>query len=191
MKNLVWAIILFVPNILFSQNKVIGINYSFNQNQYIYFGILLNDFGTDGEGSYDIGISYLKPISKRFSIMIDAQYSQQKVITNSFNDGYDHFNHYVLKIINFPLSLKYDFSKYFFGNIGISYSKDISKSRVYLDNQTGFGAQVGIGGQLSVNSLYFALNPEIKLYSLIPWVDNDYQYHAIEAGIKIISGYKF
>ena len=182
---------MIIPFFSVSQNKIIGINYSFNKNQYTTFQSVLCDCSYEGEGSFDIGINYIKPISNRLSLMIDIQYSEQKILGISFWDGTDHFTNYRLKIWNFPLSLKYDFLKYFFINSGISFSKDVSDSRVSLDNQTGFGAQLGLGGQISIDNLYIAINPEIKVYTLVPLVDDILQYHAVESGIKFLAGYKF
>lgn len=171
-----------------SQNHIIGITTTIGQNTYQSFRKLLDDFGADGKGVYDFGLFYNKKTSKKFSISIEPEYSIQKIITTSFSSGYDVQNQYELHIFNLPISLKYDFVKYFFINGGIMMSYDLSK---VLDDQTGIGAQLGIGFQFNIKNIYMALNPTIKTYSLIPFKNSGYQYHCMESGLKFMAGYRF
>jgi hypothetical protein len=176
---------------------------SFSQtknNISFYYGFA-SDFKTHNltgdwqnpRNSYAIDLSYSHILYKSFSIETGLEYSKHTIETGFDAEPDRPFEYSDLHLLCIPIYLMYTFLKYFFLNSGISLDYDFNRAKTYpMDDQSGIGLGIGIGGEFRVNNINFTVNPLLKCHSVIPFNKNNYtQQNLVESGIKFGIGYNF
>ncbi|SEA52366.1 Outer membrane protein beta-barrel domain-containing protein [Porphyromonadaceae bacterium KH3R12] len=130
----------------FSESKgAIGITYSgfLGDNDAFHFKSLDGAGGYYGKGYYSLGITYIHPISKSIDIETGISYSRYKYQFSNASLGPDAPEPYEVKnaVIDIPVTVRWNFLKYFFLNGGLLLGIDTGKEN-HLDSQTGIGETV-------------------------------------------------
>jgi len=179
---LILTSLLCISNLCLSQDynkgsSRIGITYSsFGENQLVHFQSLDGAASYDSDNFFTVGLSYLHPINNWLSLEVGLEYSEHTVIDFS--------------IINFPISMRALFLKYFFFNSGLILDIDISEESK-IDAQTGIGGLIGIGVNydFAIGVSAF-VNPYVKAHSLISFSGENYPLRLLESGLRIGITYK-
>lgn len=173
----------------FSESKgAIGITYSGSwDNQAYYFQSLDGLGGYDGKGYYSFGITYVRPLKKNIDIETGISYSKYKYQFSNASLGPDAPKPYGVKntIIDIPVTVRWNFLKYFFLNGGLLLGIDTGKEN-HLDSQTGIGATIGIGAKydLKYTPVGLFVNPYYKIHSLLPFSMEKYHQRTDESGFR-------
>ena len=172
----------------FSKSKgAIGITYSgLGDNDAYYFESLVGVGGYDGKGYYSLGITYIRPITKRLDIENGISYSKYKYRVSSapMPDPPAPYN-ITNAVVDIPVTVRWNFLKYFFLNGGLLLGIDTGKEN-HLDRQTGIGAMIGVGVKYDLKNVpvgFFA-NPYFKMYSLLPFSMEKYHQRTDESGFR-------
>jgi len=191
-------IILLVANILQQEVKVqaqetnksprkIGLTYSsFGTNDVIRFQEL------DGAASYNsknfsvFGLTYIYSLNNWLDIETGLEYAKHTITVNPNlpPDVDDTAYDADLAFLEIPVTVRADFLKFFFVNLGLITDFDISDNTP-VDSQTGIGVVGGIGAKYDFKfGLSLFVNPYLKAHALIPFTDNNYQQHMMESGFR-------
>jgi hypothetical protein len=152
----------------------------------IHRPLVMDDAGYLGNGFYAIGISCQIPIVSHLDVETGIEYSRHIITTNYINPS-SPIPQYKskVKLVSIPVTLNLNFLKYFFVNGGGLLDIDASSSS-RVDDQTGIGALLGIGGKYDFNfgGTVF-INPYFAYHSLLPFSPSRYQQRISEDGIRI------
>lgn len=102
----------------------------------------------DGGASYQsghykaIGITYHKPLNKRFELESGLIYTNYKFTKEYPNDRVASFNK---GVVNIPLLMRINIWKYFFVNGGFIGTVDFDRVNKDFTNLTGLGLALGVG----------------------------------------------
>jgi len=172
----------------FSKSKgAIGVTYSgLGDNDAYYFESLAGVGGYDGKGYYSLGITYIRPITKRLDIETGISYSKYKYRVSSapMPDPPAPYN-IMNAVVDIPVTVRWNFLKYFFLNGGLLLGIDTGKEND-LDSQTGIGAMIGVGVKYDLKNVpvgFFA-NPYFKMHSLLPFSMEKYYQRTDESGFR-------
>ena len=173
----------------FSNSKgAIGFTYSGSlDNQAFYFESLVGTGSYDGKGYYSLGITYIRPISKRLDIETGISYTEYKYRVSSapMPDPPAPYN-ITNAVVDIPVTVRWNFLKYFFLNGGLLLGIDTGKENG-LDSQTGIGAMIGFGVKYDLKNipLGFFANPYFKMHSLLPFSTDKYHQRTDECGFRL------
>lgn len=173
-----------VPN----PKGAIGITYSGSlDNQAYYFESLEGTGSYNGKGYYSLGITYIRPLTKRLDIETGISYSEYKYRVSSapMPDPPAPYN-ITNAVVDIPVSVRWNFLKYFFLNGGLLLGIDTGKKND-LDSQTGIGAMIGFGAKYDLKNIpvgFFA-NPYFKMHSLLPFAMDKYHQRTDESGFRL------
>ena len=143
----------------------------------------------DNDGSYAFGLSYMYQLSKYFDIETGIDYSIHNTIflppyQNIYPDL--HSTKHRVEILSIPMTVRVNFWNYFFANGGAILSFDISKKDVWVDNQTGLGAMLGIGAKYDFDfGLSIYVNPYLRTHAIIPFSSAGFHERVWENGVRI------
>ena len=172
-----------------SESKAgIGITYSgLGDNDAFHFKSLVGTGGYDGKGYYSLGITYIHPISKSIDIETGISYSRYTYQFSNASLGPDAPEPYGVKnvVIDIPVTVRWNFLKYFFLNGGLLLGIDAGKEN-HLDSQTGIGVIIGIGAKYDLKNIPAGLfvNPYYKMHSLLPFTMEDHHQRTDESGFR-------
>lgn len=205
MKNVLFLLCVF-PFVLHAQNE------GESNNKFLdgKIGIYFSSFGTnevfqfeslEGAGSYDndhffaIGVNYIHELNNWLDLETGLEYSKHNLISRSAFTGEPGSPpvHMDFKLITVPITVKANFWKYFFANGGLLIDIDVTGNGDYnIDEQTGIGFIMGIGGQYNFKSgLSVYVNPYFKLHTLLPFMPEKYHDRVWESGIRLGVTYSF
>ncbi len=164
----------------------IGINYSLSgTNDVIRFQELVGSASYNSKSFFVFGLNYIYPLNSWLNIETGMEYAKHKITVNPNlppdvdNSAYDAD----LAFLVIPVTVRADFLKFFFANLGFFTDFDIS-SNSPVDSQTGIGAIAGIAVKYDFKSrLSLFANPYLKVHALIPFTDNN-QQHMMETGFR-------
>lgn len=195
------VLILFYGLHLTAQNtNRISVFYGFASNEII--SQLDGSPSFNGKGSDSFGFTFEKNIYKSLSIEMGIAYSKNKI---EITPSYPLETHLYpsksltkkivnIEMISIPVYAKFTFLKYFYANAGpiidIEINKDDHRS---IDEQSGIGFGLGIGGQYSYQNLTFFINPILRYHAVIPLPvpKENHNQNLTDAGIKLGIGYNF
>ena len=170
-------------------------------NNYGKIGLTYSSFGTndiirfqelDGAASYNsknffvFGLNYVSPLNTWLSIETGLEYAKHTITVNPNlpPDVDDTAYDADLAFLEIPVSVRADFLKFFFVNLGLITDFDISNNSP-VDNQTGIGLIAGIAAKYDFKfGLSLFINPYLKAHALIPFTNNNYQQHMMESGFR-------
>src|SRR6478735_2541432 len=178
---LILVIVLAVTIQVQAQTKNrIGMVYGFASNSYYYAPPLMGDVHITGKGSTQFGINYFRKMNNSFSIETGLVYVTDKVQFISYATGVDGPPRvYTTKVLSVPVYGNLTFAKYLFINGGLTVNFDISKTKSSsigsIDNQSGIGFGMGLGGKYTMKSFTISVNPFLKTGPIIPFSENGSQ----------------
>ncbi|WP_019538339.1 outer membrane beta-barrel protein [Proteiniphilum acetatigenes] len=174
----------------FSDSKgAIGITYSgLGDNDAFYFESLDGAGGYVGKGYYSLGITYIRPLTKRLDIETGISYSKYTYQFSNASLGPDAPEPYNVTnaVVDIPVTVRWAFLKYFFLNGGLLLGIDTGKEN-HLDSQTGIGATIGVGAKYNLKNIPVGLfvNLYYKMHNLIPFSMENYHQRTDESGFRL------
>lgn len=183
--------------------------YSQNSNELrTYYDFVDSEllFGDEGIGShendnsYEIGLRYLRKMSKNFSVETGINFFKAKVsfinpesMQGEVSAVYKRAN---LRLISIPIYANYSFGKYFYINGGSSLDFQIGQED-FRAPRSGLGFSVGAGAKYSFNNFVIYVSPNFKINTLVRFKKEVCYYgcsgdqRLIQRGFQVGVGYKF
>ena len=189
------SVLFITPSFLIAQDNEtklrankIGITFSsFGENEVFRSDQLDGAASYDSDYFFTLGINYVLPLNKWLEAETGIEYSKHNIIIepNLPPDMDNSSRKANFSLINFPVTLRANFLKYFFVNGGLIVDIDASTNSP-IDNQTGIGAVFGISAKYNFkNGVSAFFNPYTKIHSLIPLSDTEYHQRIWEKGIRV------
>ncbi|MGL4909065.1 MAG: outer membrane beta-barrel protein [Bacteroidales bacterium] len=178
-----------------TENTAIGVSVSgLGDNTTFHLTNISGAGGYSNRGYYSFGITYIRPISNKFDIETGIEYSKYRYhFTNSsLGPDIDVSRNVDLSLLEIPITVRFNFWKYFFLNGGLLLDFDITNDK-HLDNQTGIGTILGFGAKYDFKKapIGLFLNPYIKYRPLIPFTKESYHLRTMEVGFRFGVLYNF
>jgi hypothetical protein len=174
-----------------AQNSILGFEVSTSLNDYFSFSKILGGGSYEGKYSYSLGISYQYKFNSASSMVTGLNYSSNHF--SFFSADHPQIpllqNTRVIDLIRVPIIYRFSFARYFFIDTGFLLSFDCNRSLSIRHD--GVGYMLGSGIQFGVNGFSFSIGPMAGLHTVIPFYDQPFTYHILEAGIKLSTGYIF
>jgi hypothetical protein len=154
---------------------------------------ILAPTGVDGKGATLYGFNYQRNLTKLFSIETGLEYSINNVLWD-YEDAYNP--HFIpqkgnVRMLSVPVYADFTFFKYLFADAGLIADFETNyHSNALVDNQSGIGFGLGIGGKYSFKKMTVFVNPFLQLHSLISFYNESHDSLS-DAGIKFGIGYRF
>ncbi len=165
----------------------VGITFSsFGSNDVIYLQQITGAAGYSSDHFYTLGITYLHQYNKHLELETGIEYSSHKILITPNVPPYVDYALYgaEFSLVNIPVSLRVNFWKYFFVNGGLILDIDPTVASP-IDNQTGIGACLGLGGKYDFAcGLSVFANPYLKAHSLLPFMPDVYHQRVVETGLR-------
>ena len=185
---------LFSSSLLQAQKNEVGFTMSLlSNNSLVRFGdSYLDDADYRVGNSITIGLTYVKPLKNWLDIETGIELLKCNASVHSIIPGYSESAHYgYTSILNIPVGLRVNFLKYCFVNGGILFDVDVSQNSP-VDNQTGLGAQLGVGVKYDFKTgLSLFINPYTKGHALVSSSFNGNSLHLFESAIRFGVTYHF
>lgn len=145
----------------------------------------------DMENTYEFGFRYLLRITKSLAIETGLSYWRGDVnIDPAPYPGLDlPSRSEKLQITSIPIYANFTFLDYFFINGGPV--MDFQASDNTIDDQSGIGIGVGIGGKYAFNNFSIYINPNIRRYAVIPFEEENNHQKLTSLGVQLGIGYQF
>lgn len=186
MKRLLLPLLVVVSFHSFSQrNNSYGITLAFGQPVIIKTE-LTGGPSLNPENSYNLGFNYYRRISDAFKLETGLMWYSGKIgVTPAPNPNVDRITKdYDVGILYLPLYARYNFTKHFFINGGISVNADVSRNQ-YIMKQNGLGAGAGFGWELFISkNLALQLSPYLQMHSILSTENAMYPEKILDTGIK-------
>lgn len=147
----------------------------------------------DFQQSTAVGINYLMPVSKVFSLETGVEYNLIKL--NTFTNNNTEFANdtigSTLSMIEIPVAFRMDFAEVLFFTSGILFDFDMNSSSP-ISKQSGIGLMAGLGLKYDFKmGLSLFANPFVKLHSLVPFGSHENHQRLMDAGVKVGIMYRF
>lgn len=189
-KTILFTIFAMLSVSAFGQNSEKGsIGVSFSPFAKSSFLSSKNDASlhVDFQQATAVGINYLMPVSKVFSLETGVEYNLFKL--NTFTDSNTEFANdtlaSTLSLIEIPVAFRVNFAEVLFFTSGILFDFDMNSSAP-ISKQSGIGLMAGLGLKYDFKmGLSLFANPFVKLHSLIPF--NSWKNHQriMDAGVRV------
>lgn len=144
--------------------------------------------------NFEFGGNFYRQIGEKLKFETGIYYHYNKLIqeSHSMPDVPQITTEYDVHLLYLPAFLRYNLSAHLFVNGGAIVDLDLSNpmglsSSRALDNQSGLGLGLGIGGELAVlPKLYLLVNPYLNLHgALLVQQENNHPGRILDAGIKV------
>lgn len=182
--------LLFIASLLcntyaFSQSRNnISLVYGFNANSVDIHGVI-GDYGYNNKTGQSYGLSYTRTLTKIFSLETGLLYSANKVQLNTIGPAGGIYNGEV-HMLSVPVLAKLTFLKYLYGQCGVVFDHETNYTTDgILDDQSGVGIEVGIGGKYSFGPVSVFVNPYYTNHRFYG------RNNLMESGVKFGLGYDF
>jgi hypothetical protein len=145
----------------------------------------------DMENTYEFGFRYLLRITEILAIETGLNYWRGDVnIAPAPYPGLDLSSRSEkLQITSIPIYANFTFLDYFFLNGGPV--MDFQASDNTIDDQSGIGIGVGIGGKYAFRNFSIYINPNIRRYAVIPFEEENNHQKLTSLGVQLGIGYQF
>lgn len=149
------------------------------------------DVSLDLNNTYEFGLRYLLQITQNLAIESGLNYWRGDVKINPpMNPGPNLSSRKEeLQITSIPIYANFSFLDYFFINGGPVMDFQSSDSRI--DDQSGIGVGLGIGGEYTFNNFSVFINPNIRRYAVIPFEEENNHQKLTSFGVNLGLGYQF
>ena len=147
----------------------------------------------DLESSFEFGANYYRTLGERLKFETGLFYHYNRLIQKQEpNPGIPQVTtHYDVQLLYAPAFIRYNLTNVLFINGGgivdldLSNIMSLNESRA-LDNQSGLGAGIGIGGELAVlNKFYIQINPYLNLHAALMVKPENIPGRILNTGIKL------
>jgi hypothetical protein len=149
----------------------------------------VGDYGYDSRAGMLYGLTYTRTLNNKFSIETGLIFSNDKIRSESILPGFgNRIVDGTVKSFSVPVYFKFAFFKYLYADMGMLIDKqtDYSDNSV-VNDQSGLGFEVGIGGKYNIGRVSVFVNPYYRLYGASSSSNNNLD----EAGLKFGVGYNF
>lgn len=152
---------------------------------------LAGDVSLDLSNTYEFGLRYLLQITPNLAIETGLNYWRGDLkIKPAFNPGANLTSRTEkLHITSIPIYANFNFLDYFFVNAGPI--MDFQSSDSSIDDQSGIGIGLGIGGEYSFSNFSIFINPNIRRYAVIPFEEENNHQKLTSFGVNLGVGYQF
>lgn len=160
----------------------------------VYGGEPIGIGSRDSKSVDSFGINYTRFLTTKFALKTGVSY-----VANTFEVRGAPMGTPLptrverLDVLSIPLEIEFYFWKYLFANGGLGVDIDVSGTTTghdALDNQTGLGVGLGIGGQYMFdNGLRLFANPFIRQYATLKFEKDHHKLSHV--GLKLGVGYRF
>ncbi len=163
----------------------IGLTFSsFGKNDILNSQESLGSPGYRGDGFKSFGISYLYQLNRTMDVETGIEFSGHKIIVDPnlplIYGGTSSRSK--LLLLNIPVTLRFNFLKYFFINGGVLLGVDSSNSSP-IGSQTGIGGLLGLGFKYKLNEeVAVFVNPYSKFNSIISFTES--HQRILESGFR-------
>jgi hypothetical protein len=183
--KLILSVLILLSIQAFSQTKNnISLVYGIANNTGDNHGAI-GDYGYNAESGWMYGLSYTRNLSRAFSLETGLLYSVNKIQLTTIGPAGGIYNQN-LNMLSVPVYAKLNFLKYFFAQWGFSLDHETNySSNSIIDDQSGIGIVVGIGGKYNIGNASIFVNPFFCRHALAA------QNNLVETGIKFGIGYNF
>lgn len=190
----VFCFMCFTSFSIFAQQKEwkssatrIGFTFSsFGENDVIRFHQLTGDASYSSDKFYTLGITFLYKLNSLFDLETGVEYSRQWIIIKPNLQPQSAIPPYGEKfsLLNFPVTVRMNFLRYFFLNGGLLVDMDVKNSSS-IDKQSGMGGIVGLGIKYDISrALTIFANPYLKAHTLVPFSSDNYNQRLMETGFR-------
>ncbi len=173
---------------LFTSKKRIGVHYTLlGANQIFTFQSLAGSASYTNNGTFDIGLSFERPLNDKLFFESGIDYAKHDFTVKPayMGEATPASHKESINMLSVPFLLKATLGRYLYASGGALLNLDISKTKM-VDNQTGIGVNIGLGGQyISKSGVGLFLEPHLKLHSLLPFNLSKYHSRVLESGIKL------
>ncbi|MBV8390766.1 MAG: outer membrane beta-barrel protein [Mucilaginibacter sp.] len=178
--------LLFCSTYTFSQTKNnISLIYGFNTNSVDIHGAK-GDYGYNDKNGKSFGVKYTRSFTKVFSLETGLLYSTNKVQSNTIGSYGERTYNGEVHMLSVPVLAKWTFLKYLYGQSGVVFDHQTNYSAYHIvDDQSGVGIEIGIGGKYNFGPVSIFANPYITNHRFYG------RNNLMEAGIKFGLGYDF
>lgn len=171
----------------------IMVNYGINS--HILIGPYLDGAASrDGKGGSVAGLRYFRDLSRKLALETGLEYSHYKFsISPAIHPDLERTSRKeTVKLISVPVFVHYTFAKYLFVNGGLMADFQIDKKKTdVVDEQSGLGLGIGLGGKYSFKNITLSLNPYWQQHTIVPFTEVSDHERLMEAGIRLGVGYSF
>jgi hypothetical protein len=171
-----------------SERGKIGITFStLGKSHIAHIPSVESDSYHENNYFYSLGVNYIYPLNSWLEAETGIEYSNHNVKFFAYPNGVTYFaGEKKLSLINIPLTLRANFSKFFFVNAGSFVDFDISNKNEIVDNQTGIGVIIGLGVKYDFKfGITLFANPFLRLHNLVLFVPKKHPDRLFDSGIRL------
>jgi len=192
-KTLLISACLFLVLSAFSQTKNrVSILYSSANNSVGITPGWFGDVGYTGKGADQFELRYSRNIISFFSIETGLQFAHNQIEINSFGGGVSIYRNSEINLMSIPIYGNLTFLKYFFVEAGPKLDFELYQtSSTSIDDQSGIGFAVGLGGKYTFKNLTLIVNPFSEYHLMFSLQSEKYKERLYGSGIKFGLGYNF
>ena len=149
--------------------------------------------GYQGQGESIFGLNYSRSLTRSFSIETGLEYSVNNVLLDYIDPPRPNFTPQKasIKMLSVPVFANITFLKYFFADGGFIADFETShESDAIVNNQSGIGMGLGIGGKYKLKNMIFFINPFIQFHDAVSF-NRQGGGSLLDQGVKFGVGYRF
>lgn len=172
-----------------------GLNASVVSGELIRYGGELNGGASyNRKVGYQLGVSFTKPLNKRFDFETGVEYSQSSFkisYIGNMGQRIQISEPAYVHLITVPLNLRINLGHRFYTSAGILIDQQFNTEKSSgIDKQSGLGVNLKIGRDFQITpKTAISIAPEFLLHALVPFSPEMYQQKLTKFGLRI--GYKF
>jgi len=191
-KILFFAFILFSFSSYSQSKNTVSAVFGVSGNDVSIHGSI-GDFGYKSKSGTLFGFTYSRNFNSSISLETGVLVSDNKTEETFIIPGMGRGNAYgTVKMITIPVFIKYSFLKYLYLDGGPLIDKQTNyTNNSTLNDQSGIGFELGIGGKYSFNKFTVFINPSLREHDVIAFAGKGSSFNLLEAGVKLGLGYNF
>jgi hypothetical protein len=145
----------------------------------------IGDFGYSNQNGYQYGLMYSRKLNKLFSLETGLMYSENKIQLTTIGPAGATYNQ-KLDMLTVPAYIDMTFLKYLYAQYGFVFDHETNYSAYHdVNDQSGFGIELGIGGKYSAGPISFFVNPFLCRHAV------NARNNLLEAGARFGLGFNF
>jgi len=166
----------------------VGVTFSgLGDNSAFYWQSLDGIGSQDGKGFYSLGITYIRIITSRIDLETGIEFSRFKYEFKNMSTGSGAPKPYEVSnnLIGIPLTVRLNFSRYFFINGGLLIDFDTGEDSK-MESQSGVGAMLGMGVKYDLKNVPvgFFVNPYYKHHRILNISMDKYPLRSDDLGFR-------
>lgn len=141
------------------------------------------------ENSFEAGVQFLLYLTDELSLETGVNFFRSDVIIHSAPLPEITTRNESLEITSIPVFANFSFLNYFYLNGGPVMDFQLSENT--LDSTSGIGVGFGAGAKYHFNNFLVFLNPNFRIYSVIPFEEETNHRKLTSLGLRLGIGYRF